>query len=113
VDFDYQRNLRGKHLAKETLYLNGHQDDIRFIAFEPIWFGFMLLGALSVVIPPLKYVFYLGLLGTGVEAALWAWYYLRTHNIKAYPGLRPWLDIQLRRRVMEGGRLGSRLGLPY
>ena len=112
MDFDYQRNLRGKQLAKETLYLNGHQDDLRFIAFEPIWFGFILLGALSVVISPLKYVLYLGLIGTGIEAILWSVYYLRTRNIKAYPGLRPWLDIQLRRHVMENGRLGSRLGLP-
>jgi len=112
VKFDYQRNLRGADLAKEVLHMNGHQDDVRFIAFEPLWLGLMLLGSLSVVIPPLIYVFYAGLLGTAVEIAVWGIYFARTRNPKAYPGIKAYLDIKLRRVIMEHGRIGSNLGRP-
>lgn len=112
MDFEYQRNLRGKALAKEALYLNGHQNALRFVAFEPIWLAFMLAGSLSVVIPPVIYALYVGLLGTLLEIVLWCRYFLKTRNAKSYPGLLPWLDIQMRRHVMGSGRMGSRLGLP-
>lgn len=112
MDFDYQRNLRGKTLAKEVLYLSQHQNSLRFIAFEPIWLAFMFAGSLSVVIPPLIYILYAGMVGTFIEVGLWARYFIKTKNIKSYPGIRAWLDIKIRRHVMASGRLGSRLGLP-
>lgn len=112
MDFDYQRNLRGAALAKETLYLNGHQNDVKFLAFEPIWLGLMLAGSLSVVIPPLIYLLYIGLLGTALEVVLWLSYFIKTRNAKSYPGIRAWLDIQRRRKVMQSGRIGSKLGSP-
>lgn len=106
------RGLRGPALAEYVPHLNGHQRSPRFIIFEPFWFYMILSGALMGLIPLLKTVALVGLLGACFEAILWAICFARTGKPTAYPGLAAWLDVQVRRRLMGVGRSASRLGRP-
>lgn len=109
---EYERNLRGKLLAKQVLNLNGHQNDIRFVFFNPIWFFMIISGILAGLIPLLKYVAIIGLLGALFELVVWIRYFIATKRFNAYPGLKPWLMIKVRRNLMTYGRSSGRLSEP-
>ena len=109
---EYQRNLRGEQLAKQILHLNGHQDQPKFVFFQPIWFFMILSISLTGLIAILKYVAIAGLLGFFFELTIWFIYFVRTRRIKAYPGLKAWFSIQVRRYLMTGGRKGGVLSRP-
>ena len=109
---DYPRNLRGKALAKEIPNLNGHQNEFKFLVFHPAWFACIVLALVSYGFPFLRPFLYIAIIGLLFETAVWSKYFIQTRDIKAYPGLLPWLDIQKRRIIMKSTRLASRLGYP-
>lgn len=109
---EYERNLRGKELARQVLHLNGHQEEVKFVFFQPAWFFMILSISLSGLVPLLKYVALAGLLGALFELALWSWYFARTRRFNGYPGLKPWLLIQVRRHFMHLGRSAGVLSKP-
>lgn len=108
----YERNLRGNQLARQILQLNGHQRDVAFVFFHPVWCFMMLSATLSGFIPILAQVGVFGLLGALFELSVWLGYYIRTKRVTAYPGLRAWLSIQTRRRLMPLGRSAGSLSKP-
>ena len=109
---EIKRGLRGKALAEQVPHLNGHQYEPRFIVFQQYWFYMIASAVLMGLIPVLKTVALIGILGTLFEASLWCFYFIKTGKVNGYPGLKAWLDIQLRRRLMGVGRSASRLGRP-
>ena len=109
---DIPRNLRGAALAKEVHTLNGHQNELKFLAFHPIWFACLMTGSLTAVFPFLSFLLYIAGIGIIVEFSVWLMYFVKTRNISAYPGILTWLDIKKRRLVMNNSRLASRLGYP-
>lgn len=106
------RGLRGSALAGLVPNLNGHQYEPRFIVFEQYWFYMILSGVLMGIIPIAKTVAIFGCLGALFEACLWGCYFIRTGRAKGYPGLKAWVNIQIRRRLMGVGRSAGRLGRP-
>lgn len=109
---DYERNLRGNPLARQIQNLNGHQRELKFVFFEPAWCFMLFSGALSGLIPILSKVALLGLLGAMFEFCIWLGYFIRTRNIHAYPGLKSWLSIKVRRKLMPLGRSAGNLSKP-
>lgn len=109
---DFPRNLRGKKLAKEIHNLNGHQNELKFIVFHPIWFACLVLAIVSFGFPFLSIFRYIAFIGLIVEISIWCMYFMKTRELNAYPGLLAWLDIQKRRLIMNSTRLASRLGYP-
>lgn len=109
---EYERNLRGRDLSRQILHLNGHQDTPRFIFFQPMWFFMILSTALSGLVPIVKYVALVGLLGLLLELSLWTWYFVTTRKLSAYPGLMAWLSVRSRRLFMRYGRGAGILSKP-
>lgn len=112
MGMEYERNLRGKKLARQVLHLNGHQNHPKFILFQPVWFFMILSFAMSGVISILSWVALLGLLGFLFELCLWGWYYATTRRVMAYPGLTAWFNIRVRRQLMQYGRSAGILSQP-
>ncbi|CAM3787443.1 hypothetical protein VRRI112168_00450 [Vreelandella rituensis] len=103
------RQLRGDALARHVVRLNGHQRPLRFIIFEPYWMGMIFLPIpFLAMIPFLKSVLMIGLLGLCFEASLWVIYAIRNKRLDTYPGLVPWWNRFVRRSFMSQGRPGSR-----
>lgn len=109
---EYERNLRGKELAKQIINLNGHQQPARFIFFHPAWFFMMLTISISGLVSILSKVALAGLVGFLFELSIWSWYFVRTKDYRAYPGLKAWLSIQIRRYLMPLGRSAGTLSKP-
>jgi hypothetical protein len=112
VAVEYERNLRGRDLARQILHLNGHQDEPRFVFFEPVWFFMIISISLSGFISILTYVALLGVIGFAVELSIWGWYWYATGRYDGYPGLKSWLSVQVRRRLMTVGRSAGVLSKP-
>lgn len=112
MDIKYERNLRGKELSRQVLYLNGHQDSPKFVFFNPVWFFMIISVGLAGVISIMTYVAMAGIAGLLFELALWGWYFFRTRRFNAYPGLSAWFNICVRRLLMPYGKSAGVLSKP-
>lgn len=107
------RHLRGDDLAQHMMSLNGHQKPLRFLIFEPYWAPLLILPIpLMNMLPILKSVGVIGLLGVLFEVALWIYYSIHHKSVKAYPGLHAAIRIFMRTYLTPTGRPGSPLGRP-
>lgn len=107
------RHLRGDDLAQHMVRLNGHQQPLRFLLFQPYWAPMLILPIPFMgMMPMLKSVALVAALGVLLEIGLWGYYSIRHQSIKAYPGLHTVLRIFIRTYLSPTGRPGSPMGRP-
>ena len=108
------RLLRGDALAQRLMRFNGHQKPVRLLKFfQPLWLALIVIPIPFMnMLPFLKGVLLLGILGLLFEISLWVYYSITRRNIRAYPGLGVWWQQLQRKTIMVNGRPGSDHSLP-